>query len=136
YHWNAPAEDHNLSRVGFLNAEQRRAWLRLVEYPRLPRLADGQIDTSDHGATLAHERKEVAPGIEDLALVCHSHARRCSFACLQHSVCVIQRQSCARPWHVFLAATEVWRNHGSEQREIRNVVCAKMRSGRAASRPT
>src|SRR5215468_4990829 len=72
-----------LPPFALLDSEQRLARLRrlcelgsgLVEQPGCHRLADGQIDASDQGAALSHERKEVAPCIDHRDVVRNSDAR-------------------------------------------------------------
>src|SRR5262245_63752543 len=55
-----------------------------------------QIDASDQGAVLARESDQVASGINYGDVVRNSDARGCGFACLQHPLCIIQRQTNVR----------------------------------------
>ena len=91
-------ENHDFAFVALRDPEQRAIGLRqmrefrcgLVEQPRRPRFADGEVDASDQGAVLTYEGDEISAGIDDGDVVGDPDAFGRSFGCLQHPLRIVQ----------------------------------------------
>ena len=86
------AEDDDLSRVAFLNAEERPSGLRksrevrgrFIEDSGCDRLVDGEVDAADERAVLAQECHQVTAGIDHGDAVGNAQTCGLGLGCRQH----------------------------------------------------